>query len=892
MKIALTHEQADFDAIASLLGAHLVKNAKPLLPHRMNRNVRSFITKYNSELPFIGMKELPIGPIQTALLVDTQSMVTIKGMSSRTRIIVFDHHARRINLDPEWEVSLFDLGACTTFFVERIRQEKANLTPLQATLLLLGIYEDTGSLTYTRTTVRDVQAAAFLLERGASLQIAGDYLYPPLSIEQRKLYDELLSNTEILHIHGLEIVLSRAYAEEMSDEVSSAAHKIRDLLEPDALFLLISTQEGIRMVARSTTDQVDVSAVTAHFGGGGHQRAAAALIRREDKTDKQDRTEMLKQTYQELTALLPRFIQPAVTVGEIMSTRPSLLSPSQTVKEAALLMQRYGFEGFPVVDQGRVVGLLTRRAVDRALTHKLERRVGSLMEAGEVTIQPGQTLVELQALMNNTGWGQIPVVDPADGHIIGIVTRTDLIRTLADREKAFSRQNLAGKLESSLPQSLLALLKEIATEATAQNLPMYIVGGFVRDLLLEHPSLDLDLVFEGNAISLAQTLAQRFGGKIISHRKFGTAKWQLKENKADLAKALTNNGPLNPAELPDSLDLISARTEFYDHPSALPVVERSGIRLDLHRRDFSINTLALRLDGNNYGELYDYWGGLNDLKNGFIRVLHSISFVDDPTRLLRAVRFEQRFDFTIEDRTLQLMSEAHELMKQVSGDRIRHELNAILNEPKVIAMLYRLSELGLLEAISPCLKWNSQISSAVSRVIANQPDVFWGLPEKFGSYTLDQIIIYLAWFYFYPEEQAAAIARRLKLSGSVIKAMGEIHKARDLMERLDDGKPSEYVKILQGMPPISLYILYELSDEIQTRQAIRDYVLSWQKIKPFADGSTLRQHQILPGPVYRDILEKLREAWLDGHIHTREEEDRLLEDLVQELQVTEGKNAH
>ena len=112
------------------------------------------------------------------------------------------------------------------------------------------------------------------------------------------------------------------------------------------------------------------------------------------------------------------------------------------------------------------------------------------------------------------------------------------------------------------------------------------------------------------------------------------------------------------------------------------------------------------------------------------------------------------------------------------------------------------------------------------------------------------------------------------------------------MERLDDGKPSEYVKILQGLLPISLYILYELSDETQTRQAIRDYALSWQKIKPFADGSTLRQHQILPGPVYRDILEKLREAWLDGHIHTREEEDRLLEDLVQELQVTEGKNAH
>ncbi len=891
MKIALTHEQADFDAIASLLGVHLVKEAVPLLPHRMNRNVRSFVTQFSVELPFITPKELPSGNVEATWLVDTQSLVTIKGMTSRTKICVIDHHARRPNLDTDWETELFDLGACTTIFVELIQEAGIHLSPLQATLMLLGIYEDTGSLTYTRTNVRDVRAVAFLMENGASLQTASDFIYPPLSADQRRLYDELLSNTQNLHIHGLEIVLSTAFAEEMTDEVSSAAHKIRDLLEPDALFLVINTQEGVRLVARSTTDRMDVSAMTARFGGGGHQRAAAALIRREGQSTRADRASLLKEVYDELIAILPSFIQPVVSVGEIMSSRPLLLSPSQSVKEAAVLMQRYGFEGFPVVEHGRVVGLLTRRAVDRAIAHKLERKVSSLMEAGEVTILPGQTLNELQALMNKTGWGQIPVVHPEDGQVMGIVTRTDLIRTLAYREQPPARQNLAGKLDQALPSALLALVKVVAEEAAAQNIPVYLVGGFVRDLLLDRPSLDLDMVLEGNAITLAQALAKRFGGKVVSHRRFGTAKWQIGTCRENLAQAMSHDGALNPLDLPESLDLISARTEFYDHPTALPIVERSGIRLDLHRRDFSINTLALRLDGEHYGDLYDYWGGLDDLKNKYIRVLHSISFVDDPTRLLRAVRFEQRFDFEIEDRTLQLMAEAHELMRQVSGDRIRHELNAILSEPKAIAMLYRLSELGLLKAISPYLTWDARMSESVSKIIAETPEPFWELTDKMGNHSIRQVMIYLAWFSAMPLEQAMYVTRRLKLSSNISKSVEEVHHARAGLNRMTDRLPSQYVKILQGNSSISLYVLYQLSVDAGVRQAIRDYVISWQKVKPYADGSTLRRHQIMPGPVYRDLLETLRKAWLDGLIHTRDEEDQLLDSLLIELKQKEGNDA-
>ena len=325
-------------------------------------------------------------------------------------------------------------------------------------------------------------------------------------------------------------------------------------------------------------------------------------------------------------------------------------------------MRLYGYEGYPVVEDGRVIGLLTRRAVDRAIAHRLNLTAAQLMDAGEITVYPRDRIEILQNKMTDSGWGQIPVVHPDSGKIIGIVTRTDLLKTLTPNHRLPTHQNLAARLEVALPKVRLYLLKTIARAAHEQRIAIYIVGGFVRDLLLDRPGLDFDLVVEGDAISLAKSLARAYGGRVTSHTRFGTAKWLL----ADIPEELTNELALewqnaqprqpqatdklnaNGDDLPASIDLITARTEFYTHPTALPTVEQGSIKLDLHRRDFTINTLALRMDGRHYGELHDYWGGLNDLKNGLVRVLHSLSFVDDPTRMLRAVRFEQRFNFEIE----------------------------------------------------------------------------------------------------------------------------------------------------------------------------------------------------------------------------------------------------
>jgi tRNA nucleotidyltransferase (CCA-adding enzyme) len=876
MRIILTHEQADFDALASLLGAHLLdEDAIPVLPRRMNRNVSAFVTIYGAELPLVDPRDLKGDPIHEVTLVDTQSFVSVKGMTGGTKFRVIDHHPLREDTPKEWEVTSEPTGATVTLFVEGLRERDTAFSTVPATLLLLGIYEDTGSLTYTRTTPRDLSAAAYLLEHGASLEIAADFLNHPLSNQQQELYDEMRTTAETHHVHGHTIIIACGDAQEMNEELSTVAHKLRDLLDPDALFLLVTTQGGVQLIARSTSDNIDVSEIADHFGGGGHERAAAGLIKDTD----------LEQVCQELVDILPDHVRPAITVSEIMSSGPQLLSPDTPVKEAARRMQRYGYEGYPVVEQDKVIGLLTRRAVDRALSHKLNLTAENLMDAGDYHVYPGDSVERLQRVMTDSGWGQIPVVDPETDQVTGIVTRTDLLKTLTGEPKIPGRQNYADRLETVLPAARLALLKAVAEIAYQQRCALYIVGGFVRDVLLERPSQDFDLVVEGNAVELAQGLAKRYGGRVTSHARFGTAKWHITEVRPKLRQALAAQTEQNqpPAgDLPDFLDLVTARTEFYTHPTALPTVERGSIKLDLHRRDFTINTLALRLDGPHYGELHDYWGGLNDLREGLVRVLHSLSFVDDPTRMLRAVRFEQRFGFKIEDRTLELLLEARGMLDRVSGDRARHELDHILGEERVCDMMARLQELGLLSAIHEELTWDEWLCDKFECLPREASDLPWGVEPDLKGIPTKQGLGYILWLIRLPPGSARAVIARLKIPRVLADFALAARLLRQDLPPLIGASPSQVASRLDEVPPLAIYAAYIASDDKRLRATIQEYLTNWRHITPGLDGHDLRARGLPPGPVYRHILEALRDAWLDGEITTEEEEAAMVDQLIAE----------
>jgi tRNA nucleotidyltransferase (CCA-adding enzyme) len=476
------------------------------------------------------------------------------------------------------------------------------------------------------------------------------------------------------------------------------------------------------------------------------------------------------------------------------------------------------------------------------------------------------------------GWGQIPVVNSRE-EIIGIVTRTDLISVLGVSAEEQGADGLADELESALPAARLALLQAIAAEAEKRQDALYIVGGFVRDLLLGTPSLDFDLVVEGDAIGLAQSLVDQFGGRMTSHQRFGTAKWRLDLDTAGLAKMINLAGG-DLSDLPLTLDFVTARTEFYTQPTALPSVRQGNIKLDLHRRDFTINTLALRLDGRFYGQLLDYWGGGRDLREGKIRVLHSISFVDDPTRMLRAVRLEQRLNFEIEPRTLELLKQALVLLDRVSGERIRNELYSSFMEEVWLSIGARLHELGLLRAIDQALTWDDWLMERFHRARQFEPPERWGATQGLDM----EAVYYALWLFRSPAEDARRVCQRLRFQVAMEEQILESNRiGRALAEVRIDAPPSQATLLLEQFDQLSLIAAWlALEDDADRRTMIDRYLTHWRHVAPTIDGTALREAGLAPSPAYRRILEALRAAWLDGQISTGEEEQALCQKLIAE----------
>ncbi len=283
------------------------------------------------------------------------------------------------------------------------------------------------------------------------------------------------------------------------------------------------------------------------------------------------------------------------------------------------------------------------------------------------------------------------------------------------------QDNLSERMRTILPAAEWELLRQVARAADKLNLPLYVVGGLPRDILLGRASKDFDLVVEGRAEQLARSLAAEHGGRVLVHRTFSTAKWEVPAPKAGRGAS--------PGAV-DALDFITARSETYKHPGALPTVTPGTIADDLRRRDFTINAIAIRLDGPHSGEVRDDLSGRSDLERGIVRVLHPASFVDDPTRMYRAVRYEQRYGFRIAEDTLALIPEARAGIGALTAQRIRHELDLVLDEERVDAMLARLAELDLLRPIHPALSYDDAAAQRLSAAEQAPPLAVPAVPRR------------------------------------------------------------------------------------------------------------------------------------------------------------------
>jgi tRNA nucleotidyltransferase (CCA-adding enzyme) len=862
VQVILTHENADFDAIASLLGASkLFPAATPVLPRRINRNGRAFLALYGTELPFVEPNDLPRRrKIRRAILVDTQSLTTLKGMRRDLLVDVIDHHKLDRELPLNWTYSGEPIGATTTLLLEEISARSLKLTGIEATLLLLGIHEDTGSLSYPGTTARDVHAAAWLMEQGACLAVVNEFLHHPLTPKQRELYERLLEQSEPHEIEGHTVIVTCAEAPEFEEEISTLAHKLRELLEPAALFVLVALDRHVQLVARSSTDDIDVSVVTGRFGGGGHKRAAAALIRNRP----------LQAVYETLLRLLPEVVQPGVTVTQVMSRGVQVLSPEDTVADAAERMRHTGHEGSPVVAGEQVIGLLTRRAVDRALQFKMAGvSVTQVMEAGSVTVSGHDSVERLQRLMIESGWGQIPVVE--GDHIVGVVTRTDLITLWGTPPTPPRRREITALLEQALSGPVLALVRRISQTAHEMGYVPYFVGGLVRDLLLGNPIVDVDLVIEGDGIALARRLAADLGGRVRTHKRFGTAKWLLSQR---VWRQVT--GSVAHDELPPNVDFVTARTEFYTHPTALPQVERSSIKQDLHRRDFTINTLAIRLDPDHWGELLDFYGGEADLQSDIIRVLHSLSFVDDPTRMLRAARLESRVGFHLDPRSEKLIADALPLLKRVSGDRIRHELEQIFRETEPERAVIRLDELGILAHVHPGLRCDKWLQAKYRAIREELKPETWNLRPEEAPFLHLALLAYRL-----NDEELEGLIARLMMPRDEAEVLRLLRGLKETLPQLGKARrPSAIYRLLQPYPTRALAVAWIATDRRQLRGRLLRYQTKWRLVEAELTGDDLKAMGLKPGPLFGRLLSELRDAWLDGKVKTREEEEALLAKLL------------
>ncbi len=1003
----LTHTHADFDALASLLAAGLLyPQATPVLPRQLGRSVGDFLTLYRNLFPFLTAEEWAsrVGrdKVARAIVVDTQSFDYVKGMTDETPRHIIDHHqlGEKLREPPAgWTVWHEPLGANVTLLIEQLMAQGLTLSSAQATLMALGIHADTGSLTYSNATARDARALAWLMrpEHEINLEVLGRFLRYPLGDAENALLQRLLDGMmwETLgEIAGktagkaagetagaagrVALLFACASVESFEGSIAALATRLQETFDPDALFVLVQIDDLIQIVARSRLDAINVGQVAEALGGGGHPRAAAASIDADERETPLD--EVLAALPDKILALLNQHYQPGLTVADIMTHgRPQTLPPDLPIGEAIERMTRYGYEGFPVVEpllneeaegetkeeskgaRSRLVGVFTRRQADRAMRHGLHKEpVRRFMGAGHVFVHPDDSIQALHHAMIKSGWGQIPVLaepgaeaphdEAQHDELIGIVTRTDLIKTWGQDESlgpgSVSVQREAGSLDSTsryaallheaLPTAQHALLQRIGREAAAAGLSTYVVGGFVRDLLLRaakendegskvnqnvgDPDLDsvdvdgvdavpidignvdigsignvdIDIVFEGDALAFAQQMQQRFGGRLVTHARFGTAKWILRGDAQPVEWTALLGDQANPADLPPHLDLISARMEFYAEPSALPTVERSSIKLDLHRRDFTINTLALSLHPARWAKLYDFYGGLADLRRGVVRVLHSLSFVDDPTRILRAVRYEQRFGFHLAPRTLDLLRDALDLLERVTPARLNHELDRILREARPERALARLDELGVLAALHPALRldervprWFRDLRLTIDNLREEPADQSSpiNLKSKIANWPPIERLYYALLVWPLDSAADAALAERLDLrqeTQRLVAAVRRVQASRSTLTR--DAAPSAVVQRLGGVEAAALGLALvvwasEHGADDEAVDVLGRYVETWRHVRPALDGNDLQALGIPRGPRYGDILRALHHARLDGEISSREEEVALAREM-------------
>ena len=894
MDLILCHQTADFDSLGAAVGLSLLKQgAKIVLTGGAHRTVGEFLALHRDEFPLIELRSVTPEHIRSLTIPDTQKRDRLGqaapwfDLPNITHIEIFDHH---LDLDSDIKgakIHLQDVGAITTAIAELLQQADITPTASVATVMALGVHVDTGSLTYSQSTSRDARALAWLMEMGANVETIAQYVEPGLSPKLRTLLQQALSDLEVTEVLGYKVASVLLQTEDFVRGLSGLTSRLIDLTESDALLLghrySKKNSNKLTVIGRSRIRETNLNQLFVAYGGGGHSQAASVTVTTEEPAT------IFQQLVKDLRSQIPE----PPTARDLMSSPVRTIRPDTTIEQAQRILFRYGHSGLSVVDAtGKLVGIISRRDLDLALHHGFSHApVKGYMTRNLKTISPETTLPEIESLVVTYDVGRLPVID--GGELIGVVTRTDILRQLhQDREELKPTNNkipatscLLPILKNRLAESIWQLLSYIATEAQNRGWNLYLVGGGVRDLLLiedDEPLLlqDIDLVVDGfhraaddsAGVTLANTIQEKYPQSRLSiHGEFQTA--ALLWHKDPVLGNLW-------------LDIATARTEFYPYPAANPEVEASSIRQDLYRRDFTINALAIRLttprkgESTQKGDLLDFFGGLIDLRSRLIRVLHANSFIEDPTRIYRAVRFAVRLQFTIESQTEEYIryainSGVYERLRlsdraPALTTRLRAELKYILQADYWKPALKLLADLGALRCLHRDLQLTSQLwwqIRCVSRWLRHLD------PEHKLQHWLIRLEILICAL---PVAEREIVALNLQLPKDSIQRVKQLDSIESVVKQLPDCQlPSEIYRLLHSYKYVDLILLAVQSDRL-IRRAIWQYLTQLSQIQPILNGNDLKRLGYKPSPQYKQMLDDLLANTLDNKITNRQEAEAFI----------------
>jgi tRNA nucleotidyltransferase (CCA-adding enzyme) len=860
MEVITSHLNADFDALASMVAAQkYYPNAVIVFPGSPEKSVRDFLATTPVPVDIVKLKDISLESIRRLIIVDIRradrigqfsALVGRKGVA----VHVFDHHpATEDDIRGHKEVT-DSTGSTATILVEMMKKDKIEISPFEATLFALGIYEETGSLIFPSTTARDLSMAAYLIKKGANLKVVSSFIRRELAAEEIDLLNELIHSARDYVIHDVRVKIATASRESYIGDVAYLAHKIRDIEDTDVIFIIVMMEDRVHLIARSHTHEVDVAHIAHHFAGGGHPAAASAVIR--DLS--------LQEVEERVVSLLRENIHPAKTASDIMTSPVKCVSWDSTIRAAEKLMTRFEVNVLPVLKGDEYFGLISREVIEKALFHGLGKsRVSDYCTTGGRTVSPITLASEIEAQMIEQNQRFMPVIEKS--RIVGAITRTDILRSLYEsllrknritaqemlKEKPSIGRNLSSTMKSKFPPQIYSILKTAGEVASGLGFSAYLVGGSVRDLLRGDINLDIDIVIEGDGIIFAQVLGKALDAKVKSHRRFGTAVVVTEHLKFDVA---------------------TARTEYYESPASLPKVEMSSIKKDLYRRDFTINTLAIRLNPDKSGQLLDFFGGQRDIKEKNIRIIHNLSFIEDPTRAFRAIRFSERFGFRISKHTINLIKTAVRinLFDKLSGSRLYDELSLLFLETEPARALRRLAEFDLLRFIHKDITLSESLEATFTSL---QETIVWFnllfLEEKFNRSHL----FLMALFEELNITERSRALQRLYVPAGVRKELNEgIENSRKTLARLRRASNRDIYFTLQPLNLLTILFIMAKAKEEGQKKAVSLYLTKLRNMKQELTGEDLKGMGYIPGPGFRKILTAILEERLTGKIKSREDE--------------------